>query len=99
MIMTAMILAIQRLREMTGSGHTIARWTIGYYVLTTLLAIVHSMLMSSLVWRNLMVVASQENLAVDQDDAETFSEREDVDIPEVVVQVHSPFRHQRLAHY
>lgn len=87
MIVTAMILAIQRLREMTGSGHTIARWTIGYYVLTTLCAIIHSVLMSSLVWRNLMVVASPESLAVDAEDEETFAEREDVDIPDVVVQV------------
>ncbi|KAF9891944.1 hypothetical protein FE257_002907 [Aspergillus nanangensis] len=87
MIMTAMILAVQRLREMTGSGHIIARWTIGYYILTTLLAIVHSILLSSLVWRRLMVKASDASLAVEEDDKEEFEDREDVDIPEVVVQM------------
>lgn len=42
MIVTAMILAIQRLREMSKGGAVLARWTIGYYVLTTLIAVFHS---------------------------------------------------------
>ncbi|KAL4934165.1 dicarboxylate/amino acid:cation symporter [Aspergillus undulatus] len=87
MIVTSMILAVQRLRELSNGGHILARWTIGYYVLTTLLAIVHSILLTSLVWRRLMTQASPESLNVDEDDQETFDEREETEIADVVVQM------------
>ncbi|KAL2817555.1 Sodium:dicarboxylate symporter [Aspergillus granulosus] len=87
MIITAMILAVQRLRELSNGGHILARWTIGYYVLTTLFAIVHSIILTSLVWRTLMTQASAESLNVAEEDQETFSEREETEIPDVVVQM------------
>lgn len=33
-----MILAVQRLRQISKGGHILARYTIGYYVCTTLIA-------------------------------------------------------------
>ncbi|RDW83591.1 dicarboxylate/amino acid:cation symporter [Aspergillus mulundensis] len=87
MIVTSMILAVQRLRELSNGGHILARWTIGYYVLTTLFAIVHSIILTSLVWRRLMTQASSESLNVDEEDQETFAEREETDISDVVVQM------------
>jgi Na+/H+-dicarboxylate symporter len=87
MIVTAMILAVQRLRELSNGGNILARWTIGYYVLTTLFAIVHSIILTSLVWRTLMTQASAESLNVEEDDRETFEERESTDIADVVVQM------------
>ncbi|KAL2851347.1 Sodium:dicarboxylate symporter [Aspergillus pseudodeflectus] len=87
MIVTAMILAVQRLRELSNGGNILARWTIGYYVLTTLFAIVHSIILTSLVWRTLMTQASAESLNVEEDDKETFEERESTDIADVVVQM------------
>ncbi|KAL4760948.1 dicarboxylate/amino acid:cation symporter [Aspergillus foveolatus] len=87
MIVTSMILAVQRLRELSNGGHILARWTIGYYVLTTLLAIVHSIILTSLVWRRLMTQASSESLHLAEEDEETFAEREETNIPDVVVQM------------
>lgn len=80
-----MILAVQRLREMSKGGAVLARWTIGYYVLTTLIAVMHSAILVGLVWSKLMVQVSGDSLAVDEDDQETISEREAVTIHEVVV--------------
>lgn len=51
MIVCAMIIAVQRLKEMAdGSGSKLAGWTVGYYVLTTLLSIIISAIMTALVW-------------------------------------------------
>lgn len=88
MIVTAMIMAIQRLRNMTaadGKAGKLARWTIGYYVVTTIIAVAHSCLLVGLVWSKLMNTVSGEQLAVDEKDQETIAEREDVQIHEVVV--------------
>ncbi|KAL3480470.1 Sodium:dicarboxylate symporter [Aspergillus californicus] len=87
MIITSMILAVQRLRELSNGGNILARWTIGYYVLTTLLAIVHSIILTSLVWRRLMTEVSQESLNVDEEDRETYEERQETEIADVVVQM------------
>jgi Na+/H+-dicarboxylate symporter len=88
MIVTAMIMAIQRLRAMTqggGKAGKLARWTIGYYVVTTIIAVAHSCLLVALVWSKLMVVVSGEQLAVSEDDQETIDERKDVAIHAVIV--------------
>lgn len=39
---------------MTKGGSKLAKWTISYYVLTTVLAVVHSMILMDLVWSNLV---------------------------------------------
>ncbi|KAJ4375919.1 hypothetical protein N0V83_001197 [Neocucurbitaria cava] len=88
MIVTAMIMAIQRLRNMSqgdGKAGKLARWTIGYYVVTTIIAVAHSCLLVGLVWSKLMNTVSGDQLAVSEDDQEMIEEREDVAIHEVVV--------------
>lgn len=55
-----MILAVQQLKEMSGSGQRIAKWTIGYYLLTTIVAIVNSTLAVSLGWRRLMTTVGAD---------------------------------------
>ncbi|KAF1943295.1 Sodium:dicarboxylate symporter [Clathrospora elynae] len=88
MIVTAMIMAIQRLRNMTQGGckaGQLARWTIGYYVITTVIAVAHSCLLVGLVWSRLMNVVSGDALEVSADDQETIDERQKVAIHDVVV--------------
>ncbi|GJC99549.1 excitatory amino acid transporter 2 [Colletotrichum higginsianum] len=65
LIVTAMILAVQKLKEISNGGAKLAKWTIGYYVITTIVAIVHSIIMTSQVWARLMNVASAESIATD----------------------------------
>ena len=87
MIVTAMILAIQRLREMSGTAGKLGAWTIGYYVGTTVIAIFHSAIMVGLVWSKLMVVVSPEALEVSADDKETVDERKETEIHDVIVEM------------
>lgn len=68
LIITAIILAVQNLKAMTsGDGSKLAKWSVCYYVGTTVLAVVHSQILADLVWTNLMVEASPESLNVDTD--------------------------------
>lgn len=88
MIVTAMILAIKHLRNMSqggGKAGQLARWTVGYYVLTTIIAVAHSCLLVGLVWSKLMVKVSDDQLGVDENDKDSFQERADLEIHEVVV--------------
>ncbi|KAM7189657.1 Sodium:dicarboxylate symporter [Rhypophila sp. PSN 637] len=92
LIICSMILAVQKLKEMTsGKARKLGIATIVYYVGTTVLAIVHSIIMTALVWRNLMVVASRESLVLSDDDAEKYEERTEVKIESVVVQMFESF--------
>ncbi|KAK0649922.1 Sodium:dicarboxylate symporter [Cercophora newfieldiana] len=91
LIVTAMILAVQRLKAMTGGGKKLAQWTIGYYVGTTLLAIVISTILTDLVWGRLMTVVSGSSLEVSEKDAETYKERESLAIHDVVQQMFDSF--------
>lgn len=88
MIVTAMIMAIQRLRNMTqgdGKAGKSARWTIGYYVITTIIAVAHSCLLVGLVWSKLVTTVSGEQLAISEDDKAMVEDRQDIAIHEVVV--------------
>jgi Na+/H+-dicarboxylate symporter len=80
-----MILAVQKLRDMAKGGALLAKWTIGYYVATTVVAIVHSVIATSLGWRRLMTVMSADQLAIAEDDQESIEEKKDVKIHAVVV--------------
>ena len=91
LIITAIIIAVQNLKAMAKDGAKLARWIISYYVLTTMLAIVHSMIMVDLVWRGLMQEADAESLVVSEDDAETVAEREDTAPHDIVVSVAESF--------
>lgn len=74
-----------------GGGGLLARWAIGYYVMTTLLAIVHSTIAVAVGWVRLMTVMDAEALAVSESDKETIEERESVEIHAVVVQMFESF--------
>ena len=91
LIITAIILAVQQLKDMAKNGAKLARWTVGYYVCTTCLAIVHSMIMVDLVWRRLMQEVTGDALVVDPDDQETVDERQDTAPHDIVVQVAESF--------
>lgn len=83
-----MIMAIQRLRNMTqggGKAGKLAQWTIGYYIVTTIIAVAHSCLLVGLVWSKLMNVVSGDQLSVAEDDEEMVNERKEVEIHQVVV--------------
>jgi len=76
---------------MARDGAKLAKWTVSYYVLTTLLAVVHSMILVDLVWRRLLVEVGGDSLAVDDSDADTFEERASVKPHDIVVQVFQSF--------
>lgn len=71
-----MILAVQRLREMgQGSGAKLAGWTVGYYVLTTMLSIAMSCIMTALVWGPMFTVVSEDTLDVSDSQKESADEK------------------------
>lgn len=80
-----MILAVQRLREMSSGGSILARWTIGYYVCTTILAIVLSCIMTALVWGPLFTTAGATQLQ--QDDKTEYPDADENPLHLVVVQM------------
>ncbi|RMY52726.1 hypothetical protein D0864_14217 [Hortaea werneckii] len=66
---------MQNLKAMTGGdGAKLARWTIGYYVCSTIVAIVQSMILVVHVWKPLMVEVSGAALEVEDE-----STQEDID--------------------
>lgn len=75
----------------TGGGGLLARWTIGYYVLTTLLAIIHSTIAVAVGWVRLMTVMDPEDLEAMKTDAATEKQDAAVEIHTVVVQMFESF--------
>ncbi|TFK95716.1 Sodium:dicarboxylate symporter [Pterulicium gracile] len=62
LIICAMIMAVQRLREMgQGSGRRLAIYTVTWYVVTTLFSIGMSCVMTALVWKPLFKVAAADS--------------------------------------
>lgn len=55
LILSSLILAVQRLKQMSGHGALIAKWTLGYYLSFMLFAIAQSTATSSLLWSRLFV--------------------------------------------
>lgn len=53
---------------MSNGGSLLAKWTIGYYVLTTLASIILSCIMISLVWEPMFVKVDDEQLKLDTAD-------------------------------
>ncbi|GAB1315307.1 Amino acid transporter [Madurella fahalii] len=92
LIICAIVLAVQRLREMSsGGGGLLARWTIGYYVLTTLLAIAHSTIAVAAGWVRLMTVMDPEDLEAMETEQSAARQRDVVAIHEAVVQMFESF--------
>lgn len=86
-----MVLAVQRLKELSKTGPKLARWTVIYYVSTTLLAIAHSTLLTGLIWRKLFVEADPDALLVSEADQKMVAEREAVKLESVVVDMFNSF--------
>lgn len=55
LILSSLILAVQRLKQMSGHGALIAKWTLGYYLSFMLLAIAQGTTAASLAWSRLFV--------------------------------------------
>ncbi|KAK0714416.1 Sodium:dicarboxylate symporter [Apiosordaria backusii] len=98
LIICAMILAVQKLREMsTGGGAVVAKWAVSYYVLTTLLAIVHSTIAVAVGWIRLMQIMDAESLEVtNKDDKDMIKERSETQIHDVVKQMFESFIPQNI---
>lgn len=55
LILSSLILAVQRLKQTSGRGALLAKWTLGYYFSFMIFAIVQSTLASSFLWSRLFV--------------------------------------------
>lgn len=76
LIVCAMIIAVQRLMALEdGTGGKLGRWTVGYYVGTTLIAIVMSCIMVALVWYPQFTVVSEDSLDLSESEQEAADER------------------------
>lgn len=69
---------------MSKGGGLLARWAIGYYVGTTILAIAHSILFVALIWSKLMREMDADSLNISEKDKELYEERQAVQIHTVV---------------
>lgn len=72
LIVCAMIMAVQRLRTMSKSGALLARWTIGWYVITTVFSIIMSVIMTSQVWAPRFSTVGAESLQLTTEQEEEF---------------------------
>lgn len=76
LIVCAMIIAVQRLKDLEdGTGGKLAGWTVGYYVATTLLSITISCIMVALVWGPMFSVVSDDALGVSESQQAAADER------------------------
>lgn len=94
LIATAMILAVVRLREMSSAGGAagkLGRWVIGWYITTTLVAIVHSSILVGVGWSRLFVKAPDDSLVVDEDAEEQIEERSGYEWYDVIVELFRSF--------
>lgn len=60
---TSLILAVQRLKQMSGRGASIAKWTLGYYMCFMIIAIVQGTVTGALGCTQLFVAMSPEAMA------------------------------------
>ena len=86
-----MILAVQNLMSMQAGGGKLARFTIMWYVGTTIIAIIISTILVDLVWRPLMTVADDETIALSEEEEADIKEKGGMAAHDVVVQVFESF--------
>lgn len=92
-----MIIAVQNLKSMDAGGGKLARWTILWYIGTTILAVVVSTILVDLVWRPLFTIADANTLAVDEDTATSQEEAgEGMAAHDIIVQVFESFIPQNV---
>ena len=82
---------MQNLKNMAKDGAKLARWTIIFYVSTTVLAVVHSMILVDLVWRPLMVDVSDNMPELDEEETGDVEESLENEPHDIVVQVFQSF--------
>lgn len=85
--MVSLILAVQRLREMSRGGALLARWTIGYYLFTTLVAIMHSTILVALIWSKQFSEVDPESRTVDKDLQKDIDSRSAYQAHDIVVEL------------
>ncbi|EEH02747.1 glutamate transporter 2A [Histoplasma capsulatum G186AR] len=87
LIVVSLILAVQRLREMSRGGALLARWTIGYYLFTTLVAIMHSTILVALIWSKQFSEVDPESRTVDKDLQKDIDSRSAYQAHDIVVEL------------
>lgn len=80
-----MVLAVQRLKEMQRGGGVLARYTIMYYLATTIIAILHSTILTIFVWRTLMTEVDGQALESTASGQDLIDDRSETQIHQVVV--------------
>ncbi|KPM38418.1 hypothetical protein AK830_g8146 [Neonectria ditissima] len=68
LIVCSMLLAITRLRTMSNGGSLLAKWTVGYYIVTTLISITLSCVMAGVVWAKIYSPVGEDQLDLDTSD-------------------------------
>lgn len=91
LIITAIILAVQNLKNMAKDGAKLARWTIIFYISTTIFAVVHSMILVDLVWRPLMVDVDAETPELDEEQEAEVEESSENQPHDIVLKVFQSF--------
>ncbi|PGH16128.1 hypothetical protein AJ79_01895 [Helicocarpus griseus UAMH5409] len=88
LIVVSLIMAIQRLREMSRGSSVLAGWTIGYYLTTTIIAILHSTILVALVWsKQFTVVDPSLRNVTDEDLQKDIKERSEYKAHTIVVEL------------
>lgn len=87
LIITSLILAVQRLKQMSGHGARVARWTLGYYFSFMVLAIGQSIMATALGWSRLFVVVQRDELAKSNGSGAPAEQTKGPAPHEVIVQV------------
>lgn len=91
LILSSLILAVQRLKQMSGHGALISKWTLGYYLSFMLVAIAQGTAAASLAWSRLFVRVESATAAPANSTSSTMAAggTNTTEVPphEVVVQV------------
>ncbi|KAF4981313.1 hypothetical protein FZEAL_2846 [Fusarium zealandicum] len=90
LIVCSMLLAVSRLREMSNGGSLLARWVVGYYLITTLVSITLSCLMVGLVWSKQFVEVGKDSLKLDTED-DSLPDTTERPIHQVVLEMFQSF--------
>ncbi|KAK5174272.1 uncharacterized protein LTR77_001352 [Saxophila tyrrhenica] len=97
LIITAIILAVQNLKEMSKGGAKLAKFTVLWYVGTTILAVIHSMILVDVGWRKLMQQVDPASLRDGAETAEEIQEENPDNAPhDIIVQVAESFIPQNV---
>jgi Na+/H+-dicarboxylate symporter len=91
LIFTALIISMQRLKALAGDSRKLAYWTVGYYVATTLLAIVISTILTALVWAPRFKEVDEDRLSLSEKEKADIAKRPTYTISESVVNLFESF--------